>query len=138
MSTSTTATSMSLTDIYMSSAKELANISSAALTLTASNIRLVSPVNTAMVLAAGAASVVTMHGGALHNPSNIAAVALTTGATARVNWPHALADLATLTKVEGDMVRNSNAALSCGIGLCAYSAAGTGNGWKQLVTGATY
>ena len=138
LSTSTTATSMALTDIYMASAKELANISAAALTITANNVRLASPVNTAMVLAAGAASVVTLHGGALHNPSNIAAVSLTSGATARVNWPHALADLATLTKVEGDMVRNSNASLSCGIGLCAYSAAGTGNGWKQLVTGATY
>lgn len=50
----------------------------------------------------------------------------------------ATADLALLTPADGDVVYNTNAALSCGTGPAIFHTGGTGNGWKNLYSGATY
>lgn len=47
-------------------------------------------------------------------------------------------DLSILTPTDQDVVSNSNAALSCGAGTAIYHSGGTGNGWKNIYTGATY
>lgn len=61
------------------------------------------------------------------------------GYALRVNGPNFPLDISKITvKDEGDMAFNTNAALSCGAGPVGYHSGGTGNGWKQLVTGATY
>jgi hypothetical protein len=48
------------------------------------------------------------------------------------------ADLSMLTPRDQDVVNNTNAALSCGTGLALFRAGGTGHGWKNLYSGATY
>lgn len=47
-------------------------------------------------------------------------------------------DISLLTPTDQDMVNNTNSALSCGTGVCIYHVGGTGNGWKNLYSGATY
>lgn len=54
------------------------------------------------------------------------------------NGPSATADLSILTPQDGDIVYNTNAALSCGTGPAVFHTGGTGNGWKNLYSGATY
>jgi hypothetical protein len=70
---------------------------------------------------------------------NPATTAVTNAAgTLRATGPTLPVDISTLTPVEGDMAHNTNGALACGVGLCAYALASAGNHWKQLVTGVTY
>lgn len=47
-------------------------------------------------------------------------------------------DISTLTPVDQDIVNNSNGALASGAGLCIFHTGGTGNGWKNIYSGATY
>jgi hypothetical protein len=48
------------------------------------------------------------------------------------------ADLSMLTPHDQDVVNNTNAALSCGTGLAVFHRGGTGQGWKNVYSGATY
>lgn len=77
----------------------------------------------------------------LMDPSTVAmASSVGNSSTGHVslNGQNASCDLALLTPQDGDMVYNANSGLSCGVGLCIFHTGGTGNGWKNVYSGATY
>jgi hypothetical protein len=127
-----------MNNVTLDSAYQLAQLIACAADISISNLNVISSNQSVLIACTTAGSNLTVRGKGFINPGNKTCFSRDGTQTVRINHPEMLADLSTLTPTDQDMVSNNNGSLSCGTGICLYHTGGTGNGWKNLYSGATY